>query len=195
MDVKPTVYEKNQMIYRQGDNPYCIYLLKKGRVRSFISSPNGSEKTIAVFSDGSLLGKSAFFDKQPYFSGAKALARSEIIAIDRVMMSEIISKNPQFAIDMLEDLSKTIRMLSNQIESMSFHQADKRVARFLADNINDALYIACTHDEISDIVGASRITVSKVLGRFERMGLVETKYRMIKILDARALRGVAFEGE
>ena len=193
MDGNVVVYEKEYMIYQQGDSANYMYFLKKGKVRSFISSPNGLEKTIAVFTDGSLFGKSAFFENQPYFSSAKALTRSEIISIDRKMMSQIISKNPQFAIDMLADLSKTIRMLSNQIEGISFHKADKRVARFLADNINTSMGIACTHDEISDIVGASRITVSKILSRFERNGLIQTKYRMIKIINAQALIDFANE--
>jgi len=181
------------MIYQQGDNPDYMYFLKSGKVRSFILSSNGSEKTIAVFAHGSLFGKSAFFDNQPYFSGAKTLARSEIVAIDRTMISELIIQNPQFAIDMLEDLSKTIRMLSNQIESMSFHQADKRIARFLTDNINTSLCIPCTHDEISATIGASRTTVSKILSRLEKNGLIETKYRMIKIVNLQALLKFAQE--
>jgi len=191
MDGKTTIYEKGQMIYQQGDKPNSMYLLKKGRVRSFILSPNGSEKTIAVFEDGNLFGKSAFFDKQPYFSGAKALSRSEIVVIDKTMMSKIISNNPQFAIDMLADLSKTIRMLSNQIESMSFHQADKRVARFLLDNISNSPYVNCTHDEISATIGTSRVTVSKILSRFEKSGFIETNYRMIKITNKQTLLAFA----
>jgi len=193
MNGNVTIYEKEQMIYQQGDSSKYIYYLKSGKIRSFISSPNGLEKTIAVFTAGGLFGKSAFFENQPYFSSAKALVRSEIIAIDRAMMSKTISQNPQFAIDMLADLSKTIRMLSNQIEGMSFHQADKRVARFLADNITPTMRIACTHDEISSIVGASRVTVSKILSRFERNGLIQTEYRMVKIINAQALIDFADE--
>jgi len=190
MDKKPVVYEKGQFIYQQGDSTNCIYMLKKGKVRSFISSANGTEKTIAVYAEGSLFGKSAFFDKQPHFSCAKALARCEIMHINRVMMAEKISRNPQFALDMLEDMSKTIRMLSNQIESMSFYKADIRVAHFLTDNINDSLCIHCTHDEISEIIGATRVTVNRVLNRFERNGLIETHYRMIKIVDVSALKAI-----
>jgi len=187
---KSVIYEKGQMIYQQGDNANYIYLLKKGKVRLFISSPNGLEKTIAVYTDGSSFGKSAFFDKQPHFSCAKVLARSEIIAINRVMLADMIKHNPQFALDMLEDLSKTIRMLSNQIESMSFHKADIRVAHFLIDNINDSSCIHCTHDEISEVIGASRVTVNRVLNRFEKNGLIETHYRMIKIVDIMALKAM-----
>jgi CRP/FNR family transcriptional regulator len=184
---KPTVYEKEQFIYRQEEKADFIYYLKKGKVKSYIISPNGTEKTIAVFAEGDIFGKSSFFDKQPHFTCAKALTKSEIIVIDKKMMLELIGKNPQFALDMLEDLSKTIRMLSNQIENMSFHQTDKRIAMYLIDNTDKSSQIVCTHDEISAVVGASRITVSKILSRFTRNGWIETRYRKIKIINPNGL--------
>jgi CRP-like cAMP-binding protein len=180
---EPTVYEKNQFIFQQDDSAKNIYYLRKGRVKSFVISLNGSEKTIAVFSEGSIFGKASFFANVPHFTSAKAVLKSEIIVIDKEMIMDIFVRHPQFAVNMLEDLSNTIRMLSNQIENMSFHNADKRIALFLMDNKTSANIIPCTHDEISAIIGASRITVSKALSRFAKKGWIQTEYRQIKITN------------
>jgi CRP-like cAMP-binding protein len=187
---KPQIYKKNQIIYMQGDKAGNVYYLVGGRVQIYVGSASGSEKTLATFSGGSLFGKSAFFDNLPRASCARALERSEIIHINKKMMTDIISSYPQFAIDMLEYLSKTIRLFSNQIENISFLQADKRIAKFLLDNkIKNK--IPCTHDEISNTVGASRVTVSKILSKFTEKGWIETGYRFVKITNAHALENYA----
>ena len=191
----PALYEKNQMIYRQGDAADYVYYLKKGKVQIFISSAGGSEKILSIFSEGNLFGKSSFFDKMLRTSCAKALTKSEIIVIDKKMMADIISRRPDFALDLLEYLSKTVRMFSNQIENMSFLPADKRIARFLADNATNgkSRKIACTHDEIADLIGVSRVTVSKILGKFAQNGWIKTQYRSIKVINEGALSDFAFK--
>ncbi|MCL2199538.1 MAG: Crp/Fnr family transcriptional regulator [Defluviitaleaceae bacterium] len=189
----PKIFEKNKIIYTQGDESNFIYFLVNGKVQIYVSSPSGSEKILTTFSGGSLFGKSAFFDKLPRASCARALKKSEIIQIDKYMMTEIISTHPQFAIEMLEYLSKTIRLFSNQIENISFLQADKRIAIFIIDNLTpENNVITCTHDEISNTVGASRVTVSKILNRFVQNGWIDTLYRAISVKDARALTNFAF---
>ena len=191
---KPDIYEKGRIIFQQGDDDDYVYYLKKGKVQIYICSPNGTEKTLTVFSSGNLFGKSSFFDKTQRNSCAKALTRSEVINIDKTMMMDMISKNPQFALDMLTYMAKTIRMFTNQIENISFLQADKRIARFIADNFNDgSKNIICTHEEISNIIGASRITVSKILSRFVQYGWIETKYKAITVKDIKKLTNFAYD--
>jgi len=132
---QPKTYKKGQIIYNQGDDANFVYYLVSGKVQIYVSSPSGTEKILATFSGGSMFGKSAFFDKLPRASCAKTLAKSEIIPIDRAKMADIISNYPHFALEMLEYLSNTIRMFSNQIENISFLQADKRIAMFIISKI------------------------------------------------------------
>jgi len=189
---KPKIFEKDQIIYRQGDDPDYVYYLINGKVQIYVGSPSGSEKILAAFSGGSLFGKSAFFDKLPRVTCARALKKSEIIPIDKLMMTDIIKNYPQFALDMLEYLSKTIRVFSNQIENISFLQADKRIAMFILDNQQNNC-LSCTHDEISGTVGASRVTVSKILSRFVRYGWIETQYKAINVTNITALMNFVFD--
>jgi len=190
----PTTYQKDNIIYQQGDDADYIYYLKTGKVQIYIGSAAGTEKILAVFTGGSLFGKSSFFDRMPRASCAKALAKSEVICIDRAMMTGLIGRHPDFALELLEYLSKTIRLFSNQIENMSFSQADKRVARFIVSNApGRGGRLAYTHEAIAGIVGASRVTVSKILSRFARAGWIEPKYKSIQVTNIAALTGFAFD--
>ncbi|MCL2576532.1 MAG: Crp/Fnr family transcriptional regulator [Defluviitaleaceae bacterium] len=190
---KPKTYEKNQVIYMQGDDAGHVYYLMSGKVQIYVGSPSGLERILVSFEGGSLFGKSAFFDNLPRASCARALKKSEIILIDKLMMKNIIGNEPQFALDMLEYLSKTIRLFSNYIENISFLQADKRIAIYIIDNAKNNC-VTCTHDEISDTIGASRVTVSKILSRFAESDWIETRYKVIHIKNIAALTAFAFEG-
>jgi len=184
-------YKKGQIIYNQGDDANFVYYLVNGKVQIYVSSPSGTEKILATFSGGSMFGKSAFFDKLPRAACAKALTKSEIIPVNREKMADIISRYPHFALEMLEYLSRTIRMFSNQIENISFLQADKRIALFILNHLREepgSMKVECTHDEISSTVGVSRVTVSRVLGRFVGDGWIVTGYGVVEVTNLAKLK-------
>ena len=83
-------------------------------------------------------------------------------------------------------------MLSAHVDGM-FLQADQRVVRYLLEHGADQDLIRSTHEEIGSAVGASRVTVSRVLNDLARKGILETRYRAIRILDRERLRALASE--
>jgi CRP-like cAMP-binding protein len=178
----PHIYPKNKMIYWQEAPADKFYLLKSGRVKIFLSSENGMEKTLTVLEDYSIFGEAAFFDGLPRVSSAKALVQSEIIVITRQSLMDSICKEPQLALNLLTYLSKTIRMLSAQVDSMTFLQADQRLARLLLKLAEDGS-VRATHEDLAGLAGVSRITVSRILTGFVQKGWIATCYREIKILD------------
>lgn len=192
----PRVYPKSQMIYRQGETAESFYYLKKGSVRIFLSSENGMEKTLTIPEPGNIFGEAAFFDGLPRVSSAKTLEKSEIIPVRRSTLMECFRRQPVLAMNLLESLAKTVRMLSAQVDSMTFLQADKRVARLLAqlagksDEAPPA--VSCTHEELGSLAGVSRVTVSRILADFSKRGWVSTSYRTIRVTDPAALSRFAF---
>ena len=77
-------------------------------------------------------------------------------------------------------LFRSIRLLSSQLDSMTFMQADARIAGLLLESEHDGI-VAITHEEIANTVGVSRVTVSKTLSRFAKSGYISTEYRRILI--------------
>jgi CRP/FNR family transcriptional regulator len=189
----PQVYRENQLIYQQGDAADYVYYLKSGKVKVYIASQDGFDKTLVTLSKGSLFGKASFFDNTPRTSSAVALQPSEIIAVDRQTMKQLFQLRPDVAIELLEYLSKTIRLLSVHIDWLAFEQADKRLARFLCESYNPTQHaIDCTHEEIGERIGVSRVTVSRALSRFREKGWIDTKYKEIDILDFCAIQEFAY---
>ncbi len=195
LQVPGLLYPPNQMIYLQGEEALRFYYLKKGEVKIFITSKNGGEKTLSVVTEGNFLGEASFFDGLPRVSSAKTTQKSEIISIDEETLLRLIGEHPMLAIDLLRDLSKTVRMLSAQVDGMAFQRADQRIAQLLINSASkkgNRFLVHYTHEEIGSLIGVSRITVSKILTRFVKEGFIKTCYRSIELVDKDALQRFAF---
>lgn len=173
-------FPKGTIIYRQGDMAEYFCYLKKGRVKVFMNSADGMEKILNTATHGEILGEGAFFDKKPRVSSARAVVASELIMIDEESLMELIKKYPRIAFELLEILSNRIRLLSAQIDAMTFMQADARIAQLLIESEAGG-EIKLTHEEMAAVVGVSRVTVSKILGKFVKSGIVSTEYGRVII--------------
>ena len=185
---------KGDIIYHQGDRAESFYYLKKGRVRVYMTSPDGVEKTLSTATHGEILGEAAFFDKMPRVSSASALTSTELVAINESKLVTLIKESPQLALELLEIQATRIRQLSTQIDAMTFLQADGRIAQLLLQSahIEDGKQtVSLTHEEIASTVGVSRVTVSNILNDFAKKGYVKTKYRKVVVVNTDALREIA----
>ncbi|MEE0913043.1 MAG: Crp/Fnr family transcriptional regulator [Ruminococcus sp.] len=180
-------FSKGEIIYRQGDYAKTFCYLKKGRVSVFMTSIDGMEKTLNTACKGELLGEGAFFDKKPRVSSARAVTACEVVMIDEDMLMQMFTKHPRLAFQLLEILANRIRLLSSQLDSMTFLQADARIASLLLQNEKNSI-VSLTHEEIATAVGVSRVTVSKTLSRFAKKGYITTEYRKITIKDRQVLQ-------
>lgn len=189
----PRVYAPGQFIYLQGTQADAFYYLLSGSARSYISSETGGERVLTVHRSGDLMGEAAFFDGCPRVSSAVAVTECRAVSIDRERLDRVLRAHPELVMPLLEYLARTVRLLSDHVDGMSFRPADQRVARYLLSlppEPDGAL--RCTHEEIGAAVGVSRVTVSRVLVDFTRRGWLRTGYRALFLTDLSALRTFAF---
>lgn len=185
-------FPSGKLIYLQGTKADSFYYLKSGRVKVFINSEDGSEKILTVYEAGNVFGEASFFDERPRVSTAITVTRCEIVIIDRQTLESELLKDPQIMLTMTKVLARTVRMLSDHVDTMAFLRADQRIARYLLSiPIDGTDTISCTQEEIASAVSVSRVTASRVLNRFVRAGLLQTGYRTIHILDAVGLEQCA----
>ena len=174
-------YRAGELIYLQDTDSTLFFYLAEGTARSFISSEAGSERLLTVHHAGDLMGEASFFDGCPRVSSAQALTDCRAVSISKGQLDAVFQLHPELAMPMLRYLARTVRMLSGHVDDISFRPADERLARYLL-SVNEEP-IRLTHQELSDAIGASRVTVSRALGSFERLGFLKTGYKSIVIAD------------
>ncbi len=179
----PRRYQAGQVIYLQGTPADEFYYLVRGTARSYISSPDGGERILTIHRDGDLMGEASFFDACPRVSSAVAVTGCEIVSVDREALDQVFRKHAELALPMLQYLARTVRLLSRHVDEATFLPAGQRLARYLLAGAQEGVPFPCTHEELGFAIGASRVTISRLLADMTRRGLLKTGYRSVTVLD------------
>lgn len=193
-------YKKDEIIYFQDDRADNFYLIKSGRVRIFLISDQGTELTIEILRQGKLLGESSYFCYGSRLTSVSAATDVELISINLNELYPYLTKYPELMIQMFHLMSLSIQNLSIQVNSMAFLSSDKKLAQLLLrlgvyfkENQNDSTYIIdYSHEEIAQLIGSCRVTVTKFLNKFEKEGLVSLGYKKVEVINEKKLRLFAF---
>lgn len=184
---RPRTYAPGQMIYLQGAEPTEFYYLLSGTARSFLTSPQGEERVLALHRGGSLMGEASFFEGCPRVSSAVAVSECRAVAVSWTGLETVLAQSPGLAIPMLRHLAGTVGKLSQQVNDLSFQGAEHRLAAQLLAEMDEGGWVHVTQEELGFRIGATRITVARILRRWGNHGWVVTGYGVIRLLDTDAL--------
>ena len=197
--VADQVFHRGQLIFSEGDNGTGFYVVILGRVKIFKLSPEGKEQILHIFGPGDPFGEVAVFSGQHFPANAEAMEESRIFFFPRDSFAKLIEKNPSLALNMLAILSKRLRRFTNLIDDLSLKEVPGRLAAHLLYLSGQAegseeLELNITKSQLASLLGTIPETLSRILGKMSKQGLIETGGRRIKILDREALEDLAESG-
>lgn len=193
--VRPRAYKRGEVIFRKDDPATHLYLVLEGAVKISLPGEFGQEALVAIMRPGDFFGELALFDRTPRSATAVALddTRAALLAGDDFLA--FLERHPSAVRLVLETLARTIRRLSDRVEHLTFLDVPSRVAKYLLDlslantpggkgpATSGTLELSLTQDELAAFVGASRVSVNRVLGDLERREIVSIRRRRIAIKD------------
>lgn len=189
-------YEEGEIIFFENDSPQKLYLLVSGRVKLSMLSQGGKEKVLTILQAGDILGEMSLFDQDPHPLTAEVIETSRLMVLAWDNLESIIMQKPGLAIKIIKALSKKTRLLTSQVRGLVFQDAEGRLASLLQRFSRDfgikvksgtMIELVLTHQEIANLLGASRVTVTKVLNQFRDEGLIKLYKRKIVIIDEKEL--------
>lgn len=184
-------FRRAETIFRKDDQGTHLYLVLEGSVKIALPGEYGQEALVALIRAGEFFGELALFDRSPRSATAMAMedTRAALLASDDFLA--FLETHPAAVRVVLETLARTIRRLSDRVEDLVFLDVPSRVAKYLLDlaQVNGAqdLELTLTQDELAAFIGASRVSVNRVLGDLERRDLITIRRRHIAIRDAERL--------
>ncbi len=194
---KRRTFRAGEVIFHRDDPGQVLYMIKEGKVKICIISPDGQEVSLAVFGKGEYFGEFALLDGLPRSTDAVALEKVECYTLQRSDFHNTIQKNPKIAILILEALSKRLRNTNQMVEDLIFLDVYGRVAKKLLElaeahgnKVDDGVRIdvRLTQQELAAMVGASRESVNKVLGYFTDKNFISTDKHRITIHNTNDLK-------
>jgi CRP/FNR family cyclic AMP-dependent transcriptional regulator len=196
----PRFFQPGQIIYLQESYTNDLYYIGDGKVKIYVLSEDGTEKILAFQEKGTLFGVSSAFDGGPYRETAEAVLPSTIYVINIFRILQAMERNPSIASCIINACGRRIKLLTAQLEALSFLSVHARIAQILAKAIlshgqqterGKKLEIHLTHQELADIVAAERSTVTRVLNEFRKMGIVDKNKWDLFVVDEQKLEKIA----
>ena len=183
-------FRAGEVIFHRDDPGQILYVIKEGKVKICLISPDGQEIALVVFGKGDYFGELALLDSLPRSADAIALEKVECYTLQRADFHNVIMKNPKIAIQVMEILSKRLRKTDQQVEDLIFLDVYVRVAKKLLElsethgtksSQGTQINMRLTQQELASMVGASRESVNKVLGYFTEKKYISTDKHKITL--------------
>jgi CRP/FNR family transcriptional regulator/CRP/FNR family cyclic AMP-dependent transcriptional regulator len=190
-------YHQSEIIFHRDDPGATMFVIKTGRVRIYLTSPEGQEVALAVFGAGEAFGELALLDGQPRSASAVAIEPTETYCIQRADFIAVATRRPRIALQMLATLSHRLRQTDAMVEDLLFLDVHGRVAKKLLElaetsgtRMPDGIRIEMklTQSDLAAMVGASRESVNKVMSYLLDKQYVSVEKRKITVKRLAELR-------
>lgn len=188
---------KKEIIYRPEDENETMFILKKGRVRIFKLSADGKMITLAILKDGDIFGAMSVIKGGVLSAYAETLDDSYICAIQQEDFVKLIKGMPQLALGLIEKINDRLKEAEDRIEDLVFRGVPGRIASILLKLTEQfgkskpegtQISFKITHQELADMVGATRETVTVILNDFRNDKIITIDEKYITILDEDTLK-------
>jgi CRP/FNR family transcriptional regulator len=189
-------FKRGNVIFNENEPGLGFYVVTSGKVKIFKLSSEGKEQILHIFGAGEPFGEAPVFEGKRFPAHAMALEDSEVLYFPRVAFIDLVKRNPSLAISMLAVLSKRLRRFAALVEDLSLREVPARLAAhlvFMSENTGskNELSLDISKTQLAGLLGTIPETLSRVLTKIAKKGLIDIQGPNIRILDRQALVDLA----
>lgn len=181
-------FAKDSVILTQDDLGDTLFIIVRGKVKIVLLSEEGKEITLSTLRDGDFFGEMSLLDGEPRSANVVALENSSLLIMRRDEFLKQLRKSPEIALRIMVEMSKRLRRADEKIRSLALLDVYARVSQILlqlakseGEKTKKGMVIKKrpTHQDIANMVGTSRETVSRVLSDLSKAGYIAIKGKEI----------------
>lgn len=174
-------FQKGQIILHEEDTNRYMYSVLRGAVKVFYSSEKGKESIVAFHGAGDSFGEVSLIDQQTIPATVAAIENSLVAIVGREDFFDIVMSQPKVLNKLLMMLTGRLRQSLNQARMLHLKDASFRVKTFFKDLADErgelgeegvSLKLRLTHQNIADMTGLTRETVTRVIDRWKKAGIL-----------------------
>ena len=185
-------YPKSSMIILEEEMGDVVFIVKSGTVKITRVNDEGKEVILAMLGVGEVFGEMAILDGESRSANALSQENCEVVTINREDFLSMIKTNNKVALSLMTEFAIRLRKSDQQIEALSLDDAEHRIGVSilnLAEEMGVIRHGKVTVDnlpyqqDIANMAGTSRETVSRVMKTFEERGLITKTGHCLTIPD------------
>jgi CRP/FNR family transcriptional regulator, cyclic AMP receptor protein len=196
-EIKSTaVYPKSTMLFIEGQQPRGVFVLCAGKAKLSTSSSDGKTIITKISEPGDILGLNATICNRPYEVTAEMMEPGQANFIARDALLQFLREHAEVALRVAEQLSRNYFTAYEEIRTLGLTSSpSEKFAKLLLSwsphrgNVNEPAHVkmTLTHEEIAEMIGTTRETVSRLFSDFKKKQLLQTKGSTLIIRNIPAL--------
>ena len=185
-------YVKDSIILMEEEVGSALFVIIKGKVKVARTSNDGREVILSILGESDFFGEMAILDGLTRSATVTALEDSELFLIERTDFLNLLRQHPEVSISLLYELTTRLRAADMKIKSLSLKDAEGKVATVILQLADDVGMIKHgiveieklpLQQDLANMAGTSRETISRTLHAFAKRGLVELDGSKLRIMD------------
>ncbi len=198
-----TSYPHGAVLFVEGQVPRGVYMICRGQAKLSVVSQDGRTLILKIAGPGEVLGLSACVMQQPYEATVETLSPCQVNFIRREDFLRFIREDSEACLRAATQISKQYNNACRELRWVGLSRsADWRLASLLLGWGEDhseaygasqlpAFKMTLTHEEIAQMIGTTRETVTRALARFKKQKLIEIRGATLILCNTKALIEIA----
>ncbi|MDD7805916.1 MAG: fumarate/nitrate reduction transcriptional regulator Fnr [Endozoicomonas sp. (ex Botrylloides leachii)] len=183
--------KKGEHLFLQGDAFLSVYAVRSGAIKTYTTTNEGEEQVISFYLPSELIGLSGM-GTATYPVSAQAMETTMICEIPFDQLEALADQHPELRRHLMHLMSKKIREDQQMMMLLSKKNADERIATFLINLASrfrrrgfssHSFRLSMSRNEMGNYLGLAVETVSRVITRFQKTGLISAIGKEIEIRD------------
>ncbi len=185
-------YDKNELIFRQGDLCDALYILMTGSVKTEMITENGNLMGIEIINAPRPLAPAFLFSGNNRFPvDVTTLEDVEILRIPKDEVIRLMTLKPDFMQQFLTHNANRTQFLTNRLQLLSIKTIKGKIAHFLLEQVSEhgnIFTLNRNQTELADFFGVARPSLARSLSEMIEDGIIELNKKEYKVLDQKRLR-------
>jgi CRP-like cAMP-binding protein len=173
-------YQKDQVIFTQGDPADAVFYIREGKVKVTVVSGQGKEAVVAILGPDDFCGEGCLTGQPLRIATATALTECSVMRLEKQTMVRVLHDEQKFSEMFIAHLlDRTIRVESDLVDQL-FNSSEKRLARALLLLANfgkegrpETVIAKVSQETLADMIGTTRSRVSHFMNKFRKLGFIE----------------------
>jgi CRP/FNR family cyclic AMP-dependent transcriptional regulator len=199
-EIKSTaVYPKGTMLFIEGQQPRGVFVLCVGKAKLSTSSREGKTIITKISESGDILGLNAVVSNRPYEVTAEMMEPGQANFVPRDSFLHLLKEFPEVAMRVAQQLSRNYYTAYEEIRTLGLSASpSEKFAKLLLswstkttqEDGSSHVKLTLTHEEIAEIIGTTRETVSRLFSEFKKKQLMQLKGATLVIRSRFALEKI-----
>lgn len=183
-----------RIFYMPDETGEVLFLLKMGRVQLYRLSAQGKKLVVATLGPGAIFGEMSLVGQGMHNTFAEAVNECTLCVMSRSDVERLMREKPQVAFRFVEALGDRLTQTERRLEEIAFKSIPSRLAGLLlrlAREQNSYQVNGYTHQDLGELLGTYRETITQTLNDFKADDLVEIGRKQVVLLDRDRLEELA----